>query len=97
MTLLLDYNLKIVTYWGVTDFWWRDKNLVGVSLLRNGDFSRWGGMSKFLAGGGDSPIPPVGKTLPFMNIDIYGNRQASCKSMHLFSIYSENGTPYHVP
>ena len=35
----------------------------GGSLL-GGEFSRWGGeISKFLAGGGTAPIPPVGKTL----------------------------------
>ena len=48
------------------DFWWEgNKNLVERSLLEGGDFSRCGGINKFLAGEGEGtpPNPPVGKTL----------------------------------
>ena len=40
-----------------------DKNLVGGVYWGRGGIFPGGGMSKFLASGGDSPISPVGKTL----------------------------------
>ena len=63
--LLFGYNLKIVIYWGEWTFggegikiWWR-------GVYWRGDFSRCGGINKFLAGKGEGtpPNPPVGKTL----------------------------------
>ena len=42
-----------------------NKNLVGGGVYWEGDFSRWGGTSKYSVGGEGTPtpIPPVGKTL----------------------------------
>ena len=39
------------------------KTLLGRSLLGGGEFSRWGGMSKYLADGGTPPSSPVQKTM----------------------------------
>ena len=49
---------------GGIDFWGY-KNLVGGESTEEeeGSFSRWEGMSKFSAGSGDCPHPPLGKTL----------------------------------
>ena len=66
MMFLLGYNKDIVIYWGGggrgggIDFWWKvgNKNLVeGVDC---GGYFYVGGMSKYLAGGGDS-LPPSQK------------------------------------
>ena len=56
--ILLGYNLR-----GDIDFWWVGRE-GGVKIWwGGGGFFRWGGMSKFLVGGGDSPHPPaVGKS-----------------------------------
>ena len=49
MLFLLGYNLKIVIQWGRIDFWW-EGSLLGGGVLGGGE-----GISKFLAGGVDSP------------------------------------------
>ena len=46
MKLLLGYNMKIVIYWGEE-----------LKFDGQGGESRWGGMRKYLAGGGG--LPPV--------------------------------------
>ena len=46
MLFLLGYNLKIVVYWGGG----------ADQKFSRGNFSCWGGMSKFSAGGRDSPV-----------------------------------------
>ena len=49
-----------VCVWGGIDFWWG----VGEGESTVGNFSRWGRVSKFLAGEGNPPpSSPVGKTL----------------------------------
>ena len=40
----------------------------GIDFWCEGDFSRWGNEQSFSLGG-DSPIPPVGKTLGFFTIE----------------------------
>ena len=51
MLFLLGYNLKIVIQWGRIDFWWEGSLLgAGGGVLGGGE-----GISKFLAGGVDSP------------------------------------------